>query len=93
MRRGLAQAAHLTGMNTSARTTSGLELMLTIEELSEYLAIPVRTLYDWRQSGRGPRAVHVGRALRYFTSDVQAWLIAHRDLDSDPGIEDAREAG
>ena len=71
---------HLLLMETSSRSVSGLELMLTIEELSEYLAVPVRTLYDWRLSGRGPRAVHVGRQLRYFISDVQIWLEAQREL-------------
>lgn len=67
-------------METSSRNIGGLELMLTIDELSDYLAVPVRTLYDWRLSGRGPRAVHVGRQLRYFISDVQAWLDSRREL-------------
>lgn len=79
MRRGLSQAAHLPGVTTSGRTFSGLEPRLTIEELSEYLAVPVRTLYDWRQSGRGPRAVHVGRQLRYFVNDVHDWLEQQRE--------------
>lgn len=75
-------------MKTSARTISGLEPMLSIEELAEYLALPVRTLYDWRQSGRGPRAIHVDRQLRYFVSDVQAWLEEQREpapADASPG--------
>lgn len=66
-------------METTSRSVGGLELMLTIEELSEYLGVPVRTLYDWRLSGRGPRAVHVGRQLRYFISDVQRWLDGQRE--------------
>jgi hypothetical protein len=41
---------------------------LSIDELAEYLAVPVRTLYDWRLSGRGPRALHVGPSLRYRAS-------------------------
>ena len=72
--------AHLSVMTTSARTTGGLEPMLSIEELAEYLALPVRTLYDWRQCGRGPRAIHVGRQLRYFVCDVQAWLEEQREV-------------
>ena len=60
-------------------TPSGLEPLLTIEELSDYLRVPVRTLYDWRLSGKGPCAVHVGRQLRYFVHDVQEWLREHRE--------------
>ena len=60
-------------------TPGGLEPLLSIEELSEYLDVPVRTLYDWRLSGKGPCAVHVGRQLRYFVNDVQDWLREHRE--------------
>ena len=63
----------------SGQPIGGLEPMLTIDELAEYLTIPVRTLYDWRQAGRGPRAVHVGRQLRYRVCDVSAWLEAQRE--------------
>ena len=66
-----------------ARTVAGLEPMLSIDELAEYLGKPVRTIYDWRLSGRGPRAVHVGRSLRYRVCDVQAWLDAQ--LERVPG--------
>ena len=60
-------------------TPGGLEPLLSIEELSEYLDVPIRTLYDWRLSGKGPCAVHVGRQLRYFVNDVQDWLREHRE--------------
>ena len=60
---------------------SGLEPLLSIEELSEYLRVPVRTLYDWRLAGKGPCAVHVGRQLRYFVSDVHDWLAEQRELE------------
>ena len=51
-------------------TLSGLEPLLSIEELSEYLDVPVTTLYDWRTDGKGPCAIHVGRQLRFSVSDV-----------------------
>ena len=63
-------------------TLSGLEPLLRIEELSEYLNLPIRTLYDWRLTGKGPCAVHVGRQLRYFVSDVHDWLRDQRELGS-----------
>nr|WP_228501709.1 helix-turn-helix domain-containing protein [Nocardioides agariphilus] len=76
-------SVHLTGMETTAPTLNGLEPLMSIEELSEYLHVPVRTLYDWRLAGKGPCAVHVGRQLRYFVSDVHAWLASQRE--SEPG--------
>ena len=68
-------------MKTTTPTLSGLEPLLSIEELSEYLHVPVRTLYDWRLAGKGPRAVHVGRQLRFLVSDVHAWLSAQRETE------------
>jgi hypothetical protein len=43
-------------METTTATLSGLEPLLSIEELSEYLHVPVRTLYDWRLTGKRPVA-------------------------------------
>ena len=71
----------LLGMESQMTTLSGLEPLLNIEELSDYLRVPVRTLYDWRLAGKGPCAVHVGRQLRYFVSDVRDWLTEQRELE------------
>ncbi|HEY5224314.1 MAG TPA: helix-turn-helix domain-containing protein [Microbacteriaceae bacterium] len=62
-----------------SKPSSQLERLLTIEELSEYLGVPVRTLYDWRVDGRGPKALHAGRVLRYPESRVRAWIEANLD--------------
>ena len=59
-------------------TPSGLEPLLSIEELSEYLDVPIKTLYEWHQSGKGPSAVRVGRRLRYLVCDVRYWLDGQR---------------
>jgi len=48
--------------------------LLDAHELAEWLAVPVATLYQWRYTGNGPRALKVGRHLRYRRSDVEAWL-------------------
>lgn len=58
--------------------SAGLAPLIGIEELSEYLDIPVKTLYKWRQEGVGPASVRVGRHVRYFVSDVQDWLLDQR---------------
>lgn len=75
-----ARAAHLSCMasssSSSSEPVSRLERLLSIQELSEYLGVPVKTLYSWRAQQVGPRAVTVGRALRYPESAIVAWLEA-----------------
>lgn len=51
-----------------------LEPLWTIDDLSEYLGVPVETLYTWRKRRTGPPAARVGRHLRYDATDVRAWL-------------------
>jgi excisionase family DNA binding protein len=48
--------------------------LLTISEVSDYLQVPVQTLYHWRYRGTGPKGVRVGRHVRYRQDDVDAWL-------------------
>ena len=66
-----AVLAHLLGMTT---TKLGLEPLIGVEELADYLGVPVQTIYDWRLTGRAPRAYKLGKHLRFATSDVAAWL-------------------
>ena len=73
-------------MATIAPTLSGLEPLLSFDELSEYLHVPVKTLYDWRITGKGPRAIHVGRQLRFFVSDVHEWLTEQREQEPERGV-------
>jgi excisionase family DNA binding protein len=47
---------------------------LTIDEVAEYLQVPVQTLYHWRYKRTGPKGVRVGRFVRYHRADVEAWL-------------------
>ena len=48
--------------------------LLSIGQLSEYLGVPVNTIYDWNRRGTGPRRIKVGQAVRWRMSDVDAWL-------------------
>lgn len=73
-----AAVAHLLGMST---TKLGLEPLIGVEELAEYLGVPVQTIYDWRLSGRAPRAFKLGKHLRFAVSDVQQWLEQHHEAD------------
>lgn len=59
--------------------TGGLDPLLNIDELAEYLGVPIRTIYDWRQTGNGPRGTRVGRQLKFAVSDVMAWIDCQRE--------------
>ena len=50
----------------------------TVQDVAEYLGVPVATLYDWRCKGYGPKGKRVGRYLRYEEDTVRDWF-AHLD--------------
>ena len=80
----MGRPAHLTSMNPEQTAFAGLDPLLTVEELAEYLGVPVATIYDWRVDGKGPCGIRVGRHVKFATSDVHAWIDAHRE--SRPGL-------
>ena len=88
-RRVSGRLSHLTGMRDEP-SASGLESMLSTRELAEHIGVAPQAIYDLRTAGRGPRAIHVGRELRYRVSEIQAWL----DRMSEPviGADGARDA-
>jgi excisionase family DNA binding protein len=45
-------------------------------EVAAFFGVPLKTVYQWRYAGTGPRAIRVGRHLRYRWSDVEEWLEA-----------------
>jgi excisionase family DNA binding protein len=51
-----------------------LPKLLTVEQLAEFLGVPVATVYRWNYLGTGPQRMAVGRHVRYRLSDVDAWL-------------------
>jgi excisionase family DNA binding protein len=73
---------HNTPQNTSNAPVTGLEPLLSVDQLADYLGVPVKTVYDWRRTGHRPAAYRVGRFLGYAVSDVQAWLAEQRDTSS-----------
>lgn len=46
---------------------------LTIDDLAERYQVPVATVRYWRLRGTGPKAVKIGRFVRYRVEDVFAW--------------------
>ncbi|MBI4455086.1 MAG: helix-turn-helix domain-containing protein [Acidobacteria bacterium] len=54
-------------------------LVLSEAETARQLGISVSGPRKWRRAGTAPRAIRIGRLVRYFTSDVREWLTAHAD--------------
>lgn len=50
------------------------ERLLSPDDVAAFLGVPVRTLYQWRYKGTGPRGLRIGRHLRYRQSEVDTWL-------------------
>ena len=42
--------------------------------MAEFLGVPVRTIYQWRSTGYGPKGRKVGRWVRYDPDEVRAWF-------------------
>ncbi|MBV9161449.1 MAG: helix-turn-helix domain-containing protein [Pseudonocardiales bacterium] len=54
--------------------TSRIVPLWTVQDVANYLQVPVQTLYSWRVQGYGPRVRRVGKHLRYRPEDVTTWL-------------------
>jgi predicted DNA-binding transcriptional regulator AlpA len=57
-------------------STSERRPLATAEQVSEFLGVPVATLYQWRYKGTGPKGGLVGRHLRYRWAEVEKWYDA-----------------
>jgi len=52
---------------------SRVDPLWTVEQVSAYLGVPVKTLYQWKWRGEGPPVRKIGRHLRYDPVAVRAW--------------------
>jgi excisionase family DNA binding protein len=57
--------------------------LLTPKELADYLRVPVKSTYAWRQRGVGPAGFRVGVHVRYRLSAVKAWEAAQTEADAE----------
>lgn len=55
-------------------TVPTADRLMTVEEVSNYLQVPIRTLYRWRVEGEGPLGIRIGKYVRYRRSDLDSWL-------------------
>jgi excisionase family DNA binding protein len=56
-----------------------MERLMTIDEVADYLRVPVESVRWLRQDGRFAPAVKVGRRLVWEESAVAAWAAAQRE--------------
>lgn len=63
-------------------SSSSFDRILSVEELADYLEVPVKTIYTWRHRRTGPRGFRAGKYLRFRWSDVQTW-VAQRIAEDD----------
>ena len=56
------------------RQTKQTHDLLTTEQTAEWLQLEAQTLAKWRVTGKGPRFVKLGRAVRYRIADVDEWI-------------------
>jgi predicted DNA-binding transcriptional regulator AlpA len=66
--------------STNQRPTG--DELLTIAEVAAIVRAPVATLRYWRHLGTGPRSFRVGRGVRYWRTDVTAWLEQQRSNEA-----------
>lgn len=57
--------------------------MMSTEELSKRLDIPVGTLRYWRSVSTGPKSARIGRRVYYREEDVQSWLAEQFEADEE----------
>jgi hypothetical protein len=55
-------------------TADLLAPLWTVQDVAEFLQVPVQTVYSWRARRAGPPARKVGKYLRYRPDDVIRWL-------------------
>jgi hypothetical protein len=66
--------------------------LLDIGAAAEYLNVTPSCLHDWRDQGRGPVYVKLGRLVRYRIRDLDAFVRSGRILISDRRKREARAA-
>jgi excisionase family DNA binding protein len=67
------------------------ERLFTVEEVAEWLGVPVGTIYAWRYRSTGPASYKVGRHVRFRQVDIERWLEDQRTEPVQPSM--LRQAG
>lgn len=59
-------------MNAQA-AQANQERHLSPQDLADRVGVPLQTIYGWRVYHKGPRAMRIGKYVRYRLADVLAW--------------------
>jgi excisionase family DNA binding protein len=51
-----------------------VDRLLTVQDLADYLDVPVATIYGWRYRRQGPPGFRIGKHLRFRWSDIERWI-------------------
>ena len=52
--------------------------LLSVQEVAAVVQVPVKTIYQWRHRGEGPRPMRLGKYLRFDPVDVATWIEARK---------------
>ena len=58
----------------TAVSAAGLPRLFTIKQVAEYFQVSTRTVEDWNLRGGGPRAIKIGRHVRYTEDSLRDFL-------------------
>jgi len=50
------------------------ERLWSVQDVAEFLSVPVKTVYEWRRNGYGPTGRRVGKYVRYDPAAVRQWF-------------------
>lgn len=76
-RRTVTDGASERSPSATAMEDSGR--LMTLNEVSNLLGVPVATLYRWRHRGEGPPGYRIGRHVRYRRAAIEAWIESRAD--------------
>jgi predicted DNA-binding transcriptional regulator AlpA len=57
------------------RVSEGVRELWGNDDVARYLNVPKQTIYSWRKTGYGPRAIRVGKHLRWRAAVVVEWTL------------------
>ncbi len=64
------------GMSTTTHPVESSRLALSAAEVAKLLDISLRHLWKLNSTGRLPKPIHFGRAVRWRTDEIREWLAA-----------------
>lgn len=59
-----------------------MDRLLTPDEVTGLLSVPVATLYRWRYVGTGPPAIRVGKHLRHRRQSLEAYVAGLEEYEA-----------